>query len=238
MSRPHILCVAGSDPSGHAGIQLDLRALHSAGASTAAAITLLTAQSAERVFSVLPIEAEFIAEQIRHAADHVDAVKIGAFCDSPIKWWSALKELRAPIVLDPVLASTSGTAFARPDQILPFAEDIALLTPNLNEAKLLCTEPTNANAWADLGFRAVLVKGGHSDENVCTDRLFENGALSGEYTRPRLPGSPRGTGCALSSLLAFELGRGATVDQAAKRAGDRLHDEIRKSSGLRLSFFA
>ncbi len=142
----NVLSIAGSDPSGGAGIQADLKAFSACGCYGMAAITALTAQNTQGVSAVVPLDPEFVVEQIRmvFADVHVDAVKIGMIANAGIAMAvaEALKPHRGiPIVLDPVMIAKGGASLLDPDavealkiELLPLA---TLLTPNLPEAAAL-----------------------------------------------------------------------------------------------------
>lgn len=232
MSRPAghprvVLSIAGSDPSGGAGIQADLKTFAALGAYGCAVITSLTAQSTLGVSAVFPIPAGFVREQLDalFADVAVDAVKIGMLANAAIaqEVADALDAHRPPlVVLDPVMVATSGDRLLSEDaeavvreQLLPRAD---IITPNLPEAAaLLGTGPAatpeqcrdQARALLDAGARRVLLKGGHlragegSAAESATDYLaFADGvivALSAPWIATQ---NTHGTGCTLSSALA------------------------------------
>ena len=239
MSRPAghprvLLSIAGSDPSGGAGIQADLKTFAELGAYGCAEITSLTAQSTMGVTGVHPLPAGFVREQLDTLLGDVgvDAVKIGMLANASIaqEVAAALDAHRPPlVVLDPVMVATSGDRLLDQDAeavvrdlLLPRAD---IITPNLAEAAALlgtaaATMPEQcreqARALLQAGARRVLLKGGHlpaadvSGEPAATDFLaFPDGVIVA-LSAPRVPTSnTHGTGCTLSSALAVEAARSA-----------------------------
>jgi hydroxymethylpyrimidine/phosphomethylpyrimidine kinase len=224
---PSVLTIAGSDSSGGAGIAVDLKSFAAFGVHGLAAITAVTAQSSQRVEAIHRVPAAHVEAQIRAAfADfHIGAVKIGMLASAPIVRTIA-RVLRdaAPrhIVLDPVLASSSGTALLSAaglrvlrTELLPIA---TLLTPNLPEAEILLGRRIvdavqAARDLCALGARAVLLKGGHGRGREVRDVLADAHGVM-ELRHPRLPVRARGTGCALASAIAAGLARGRTLREA------------------------
>ncbi|KRE82634.1 bifunctional hydroxymethylpyrimidine kinase/phosphomethylpyrimidine kinase [Arthrobacter sp. Soil764] len=221
---PRVLSIAGSDPSGGAGIQADLKSIAAHGGYGMAAITALTAQNTRGVQSVHVPPAAFLAQQLDAVSDDIsiDAVKIGMLGDESViravrEWLGKVRP--AVVVLDPVMVATSGdrllqeSAEAALRELLPLAH---LLTPNLPElALLLGTEP--AQIWdaaldqgrrlADATGATVLVKGGHLAGLDCPDALVNTAGLLGqevvEVRGKRISTrNSHGTGCSLSSAMA------------------------------------
>jgi hydroxymethylpyrimidine/phosphomethylpyrimidine kinase len=196
------------------------------------AVTAVTAQSDQRVFSQHPLPASMIADQIQAAAP-VRAVKIGMLGAAEAVHAVAdnLALLApAPVVLDPVLASSSGTALltesGRVALIEVLAPRVTLLTPNLQEAAILLGRApaespqemqAQAEALSELCACALLLKGGHNSDAEAADLLFAQGEATG-IIGTRLAGSMRGTGCALSTAIAIELGRGRPLREACLAA--------------------
>ncbi len=218
---PVALTIAGSDPSGGAGIQADLKTFSALGGYGCAVITALTAQNTTGVAGVFPIPAEFVTQQLDtlFADVAIDAVKIGMIANAEIAAAvaQALRTYRpAVVVLDPVMVATSGDRLLSPaadevirDQLMPLAD---LITPNLDEAAALlgvgrAVDASEARDQAvalhGLGAVRVLVKGGHLEGEAATDFLvLENGAVH-ELSAPRLDTRhTHGTGCTLSSAIA------------------------------------
>jgi hydroxymethylpyrimidine/phosphomethylpyrimidine kinase len=241
----NILTIAGADSGGASGIQADLRTIASFGAHGLSAITAVTAQNLHKVVSVHRVPARELQRQLEalFAGFRIDAIKIGMLgsATNVSAVAAALRRTRARnVVLDPVLASSSGTALlsargiaALRSQLLPLA---SVLTPNLPEAALLLG---NAVPQADmaraaqqlhaLGARAVLLKGGHGRGRVISDVLVDASGVH-EFRHPRLALRARGTGCVLSAAIACGLGRGQSLRAAIASAQKVLQRALRNSS--------
>jgi hydroxymethylpyrimidine/phosphomethylpyrimidine kinase len=233
MSRlAKILTIAGSDPSGGAGAQGDLKTFSALGCYGMAVLSALTAQNTLGVQGVHVVPAAFVATQIEaiFADIAVDAVKIGmigaaANVDSIA---ASLRRFGAQnVVLDPVLVATSGHSLGGEELVAPIRERLfplaRLVTPNLIESALLAggRMPENAldmRAIAlkihALGASAVLVKGGHLPDGEAFDLLYD-GADFTEFSAPRVATrNTHGTGCMLSAAIAARLGQGADLREA------------------------
>lgn len=219
---PKVLSIAGSDPSGGAGVQADLKTFSALGAYGCAAMTALTAQSTRGVTGVHVVPAEFVREQVETLVEDVrlDAVKIGMLATAGIVDTVAdlvRDVLDCPVVLDPVMVSTAGSRLLDEDavaamvRLLPHA---SLITPNLPEAAvLLGADPAEdlagmtdqARALRELGVPRVLVKGGHRESAVATDVWVDEEGTQ-ELTADRVDTvHTHGTGCTLSSAIAALL---------------------------------
>ncbi len=230
-----VLSIAGSDPSGGAGIQADLQVFASLGAHGAAAVTALTVQDTEGVRAVWECPAEWVAQQAAAVLDDLDvaAIKVGMLAGPGIA--GAVASVLAehggvPVVVDPVWRAGSGAELlskagvvALRERVLPLTH---LLTPNLAEAEWLSGRPvrtveemkTAARAIAKLGPAAVLVKGGHLPGEP-VDVLCEGGECAevmGE--RVLLERRVHGTGCALSAATAVFLAEGDRTPEAVRKA--------------------
>ncbi len=232
---PTALSIAGSDPSGGAGIQADLKAFSANGVYGMAALTALTAQNTQGVTGVELVPPDFVAAQVAavFADIRVDAVKIGMVATAEIAAAvaEALATHRAPVVLDPVMVAKSGDALLAPAavatlraRLLPLA---AVITPNLPEAAALLDRPAPqsraempdiAAALLALGPAAVLLKGGHLEGAESPDYLAT--AEGGIWIEgPRAPTrNTHGTGCTLSAALAARLAQGEALEAAARAA--------------------
>lgn len=230
------LTIAGSDSSGGAGIQADLKTFSALGVYGASAITALTAQNTLGVEAVQVLPPDFVLKQIAAVARdlRVGAIKIGMLATSAVIEAVAegLKAFgRVPIVLDPVMVAASGDALLDEDAVatlrlvlLPLA---TLITPNLPEAAKLLggTEARDeremgeqAQALKRIGAKAVLIKGGHAEGANAVD-LYVDGEGDMRLEAPRVTTrNTHGTGCTLSSAIAAELAKGATLREAAARA--------------------
>lgn len=230
MEVAYALTCAGSDPSGGAGIQVDLRTFAALGTWGLSAVTALTAQSPSRVRTVVPVDPALLASQVEVLLEAfpVGAVKTGMLGSAAVA--GAIADSLPPgipLVVDPVMTATSGGRLTDPqavavmlDRLVPRA---ALLTPNLPEAAILSGRPVRtldemreaAEALMALGARAVLVKGGHARGDEVVDLLVdERGALP--LSAPRFPYDVHGSGCCLSAAVAAGLARGWSLRQAVQ----------------------
>jgi hydroxymethylpyrimidine/phosphomethylpyrimidine kinase len=236
MTTPVALTIAGSDSSGGAGIQADLKTFAALGVYGASVITALTAQNTLRVSGIHHVPAEFVTAQISAVFSDlaVGAVKIGMVAQlatidaiaAGLKRWSPKH-----VVLDPVMVATSGDRLLAADAIaalcaklIPFA---SVITPNLPEAAALLDEPVAASEAAiedqgkrllAMGCRAVLIKGGHGQGAETIDYLFDaNGTIA--LAAPRITTqNTHGTGCSLSSAIAAGLAKGEGLETAVRNA--------------------
>ncbi|MGK6314712.1 bifunctional hydroxymethylpyrimidine kinase/phosphomethylpyrimidine kinase [Neorhizobium sp. DT-125] len=229
----NVLSIAGSDPSGGAGIQADLKTFSARGTYGMAVLTALTAQNTQGVTGVHAVPAAFVAEQIRaiFADVRVDAVKIGMIANAEIAETIA-EVLRPyhdtlPIVLDPVMIAKGGSPLLASEAVDAVAHRLmpiaAVVTPNLPEAAALLNVPaaTSREAMAiqaerlrKLGSKAVLVKGGHLESEDSPDVLAESTGLHWFEGRRTATKNTHGTGCTLSSAIAAELAKGAAPAEA------------------------
>lgn len=246
---PNILSIAGSDPSGGAGIQADIKAISANGGYAMAAVTALTAQNTRGVSGVWLVDPGFVAAQVAAVFRdiRVDAVKIGMLGSAAILRAVAgvLRGSGVPLVLDPVLVATSGDALASGDLVGALIADllpqVTVLTPNLAEAAALlgqamATDRAGMEAQArvllDLGPQAVLLKGGHLMGAASPDLLLTaEGATWLEA--PRVGGgTAHGTGCTLSAALATQLALTGDLAAAARAAKDYTRRALRGAARL------
>jgi hydroxymethylpyrimidine/phosphomethylpyrimidine kinase len=249
---PVALSIAGSDSSGGAGIQADLKTFSAFGVFGATAIAALTAQNTRGVSGVHAVPAAFLIEQIDRVAEDLDvrAVKTGMLATAEIV--TVVADAVAmhrkfgrlgPLVVDPVMVATSGDVLLAADAItavrtrlIPLA---ALVTPNLEEAAKLLDCPVAASVAdmraqaqeivARFGAEAVLVKGGHGFGPEAIDVLAHGDSVF-DLALPRLSTGPlHGTGCTLSAATAALLALGVPVGDAVARAKRYLWDAIRSS---------
>lgn len=241
------LTIAGSDPSGGAGMQADLKTFSALGVYGASAIVALVDENTCGVYGVHPVPAPFVAGQIRSVIDDigVDAVKIGMLHDSEL-----IRAVRSTleqyphvrnIVLDPVMVATSGDPLLMPEAIATLREELIpcsrVITPNLPEASLLLGEKIDrqcqledaAVALSKLsGNVSVMLKAGHLDSDCLTDVFYnaETGKIL-RLTSPKVETlNTHGTGCTLSSAIAACLAKGAGLDDAVTKAKDYLSKAI------------
>ena len=241
---PTCLSVAGSDSGGGAGIQADLKAFARCGVHGMTAITALTAQNTLGVEMITPVPGEMIVAQVRAVVDDigVDGVKVGMLADEPTieAVVQALGLIdQAPVVLDPVMVSASGSVLLDPNAKAALIESVlpraTVATPNLPEARQLAglgdRAPAEdlARAIQALGPAAVIVTGGHSDDGA--DVLFD-GVGTVRIDGPRYgEGASHGSGCTHSSALAAFLARGTELAEAARWAREIAAEAV--GNGLR-----
>ncbi|MDB5624927.1 MAG: phosphomethylpyrimidine kinase / hydroxymethylpyrimidine kinase [Tardiphaga sp.] len=236
MPIPIALTIAGSDSSGGAGIQADLKSFAACGAYGASVVTALTAQNTQGVRAVHAVPAAFVTAQIDAVFQDLDvkAVKIGMVAQREViaVIVAALMRWQPPhVVLDPVMVATSGDSLLMPDAVAALRTTLIpradLITPNLPEAAALLGEAVAANddAIADqgrrllaFGCRAVLIKGGHGSGPESIDYLVTAERVVA-LAAPRVATkNTHGTGCSLSSAIAAQLAKGDDLETAV-RAG-------------------
>jgi hydroxymethylpyrimidine/phosphomethylpyrimidine kinase len=226
------LTIAGSDPSGGAGLQADLKTFHQHGVYGMAAVTLLTVQNTRSVSRVEVLSGDLVREQIEAVLADVPpkAVKTGALGNAEVIRTVAALRIGAPLVVDPVMVSKHGHALLAPDArdallslLLPVT---TLLTPNTQEAAAMLGRPVDTLAQAEaaaealtrLGPRAVLVKGGHLTGSESIDVLFHEGRLR-RFEAPRIDTRhTHGTGCTYSAAITAGLALGLPLEDAIARA--------------------
>ncbi len=247
--RGRVLIIAGSDPSGGAGAQADIKTVTALGGYAAACITSLTVQNTRGVTGVHAVQAELIRKQIIAVLEDIgaDAIKIGmigereagvAIADTLVDYAAAI-----PVVLDPVLNASSGDALAADgipalllERLVPLA---AIVTPNSEEATRLTglsIKTSNdlvaaGTALIQRGATAALVKGGHLQGDTVEDALV---TLDGAriFRNPRIDTtSTHGTGCTLASAVATGIAQGLPLAAAVKRAIDYVQEAIRTAPG-------
>jgi len=251
MSIARVLAIAGSDPSGGAGIQADIKTITLMGAHAATAITAVTVQNSLGVAAIHPVPPEIVAAQIRAVLDDIgaDAVKIGMLGDAATiaAVADALVPVRVPIVLDPVMVAKGGAALleaeavaALVDRLLPRA---SLVTPNVPELEALTGTAIADEADLLLAAQelldlaggaasAVLAKGGHLDGAEVADWLVTRSSHR-RFAGPRLDTRhTHGTGCTLSSALATGLAQGRPLEEAVEAARAYVAGAIAHAPGL------
>jgi hydroxymethylpyrimidine/phosphomethylpyrimidine kinase len=229
---PRILAIAGSDSSGGAGIQADIKTITMLSGYAMTAITAVTAQNTLGVTDVEALSPEMVAAQIEACLSDIgaDAIKIGMLGSPAIAAVVArsLQGLSIPIVFDPVMVATSGSVLADAATIEAFEPLMALATlttPNLPELAALTGKPTGsveeiAEAASVLAQRcgcAVLAKGGHGEGARILDLLIDPATRAASFEDERID-TPHthGTGCTLSSAIATLLGHGQTLEHAVR----------------------
>lgn len=247
--RCRALTIAGSDSSGGAGLQADLKTFAALNVYGTCAITAVTAQNTLGVIAVEPLSADLVTAQIEAVAGDVElhAVKIGMLATAAIveAVTAAIDELDLPkVVVDPVLASTSGEPLLDLDgvevmrtELLPRA---LVVTPNLPEATILSGYGISsmediqeaARRIHDLGPTAVIITGGHGSDEVVVDVMYDGDRFF-EFRTERLPTAHvHGTGCTFASAVAAYLALGFSLEQAAQRAQSYVAGAIRHAFAL------
>ena len=248
MKMKTALTIAGSDCSGGAGIQADIKTMTMNGVYAMSAITALTAQNTTGVRKIQESTPEFLEQQIDAVFEDIfpDAVKIGMVSSSEIVCAIAnrLKYHKAKnIVVDPVMVATSGSSLMKTDAVktlidvlLPIA---TLVTPNIPESEVLSgisienkeDMQTAAKTIGDKYSCAVLLKGGHSI-NDANDLLYANGEFKWFYGKRINNPNTHGTGCTLSSAIAANLAKGFNVSDSVRKAKEYISDAL--AAGLDL----
>ena len=250
MRAARLLIIAGSDSSGGAGLQADIKTASAFGVYAMTAVTAVTVQDTKGVRAIHPVPPRIVAEQIAATLADIgaDAIKIGMLGSAAVvKAVADVLEKRArkiPIVLDPVMASTSGTRFlaanavaAMKSRLFPLA---ALVTPNIPETKTLVGLASTRRADVEragheligLGAKGALIKGGHATRATVDDVLvWERGVEV--YAYPRLKTRhTHGTGCTLSTAIACGLAQELSLPLAVGRAREFVQHAIETAPGL------
>ena len=236
MTIPIALTIAGSDSSGGAGIQADLKTFAAFGVYGASVVTALTAQNTRGVSGIHPVPAPFVTAQIDAVFADLDvkAVKIGMVGEPATVEAIAAALARwgvTHVVLDPVMAATSGDRLLSADAVLVLltrlVPRVSLITPNLPEAAALLDEGIASDEAAivnqgkrllAMGCQAVLIKGGHAEGAESIDYLFSRNGMI-KLSAPRIATrNTHGTGCSLSSAIAAGLAKGEGLETAVRNA--------------------
>lgn len=251
MSTPTYLSIAGSDCSAGAGIQADLKAGFALGCYPLTAITCVVSEVPGKVEGIVPMEPQFVADQVRICLQHfpVAAIKTGMLYSPEIvrAVTAELEGYAGPIVVDPVMIATAGEPLILQAAINVYEQNLmprtTLLTPNLDELQRLLntqapiTTPDELQQAAiELTHRyncAVLAKGGHLEGDTCTDILIMKDGTAHRWSHPRTMGiSTHGTGCTLSSAIAAHLAMGYELKEAVERSLSYIAQAIAHSHKL------
>ena len=228
------LTIAGSDSSGGAGIQADIKTMTANGVYAMSAVTALTAQNTTGVYGIMEVTPEFLAQELDCIFTDIypDAVKIGMLSSREIMKTVAAKLKQygaAHIVLDPVMVSTSGSRLMKEDaarvmqeELFPLAE---VITPNIPEAEVLTGMEIQDTGMMERAAKclnescrcAVLLKGGHRVSDA-DDLLCQNGVLTWIHGKRIENPNTHGTGCTLSSAIACNLAKGFALEEAVRNA--------------------
>lgn len=245
--RPVALTIAGSDPSGGAGIQADLKTFHQRGVYGTSVVTLVTAQNTVRVTRVETLSPQLVAAQLNAVLEDIPprAAKTGALGNRAIVDVIAqcARSFGFPLVVDPVMASQQGTSLLPADAAETLREELLpsalLVTPNLSEASALAgllvkdldTMEKAARRIAGFGVEAVLVKGGHLEGKAVDLLLWKDSITRFSAERIDTPHT-HGTGCTLSAAIVAELAKGRDLLSAVRIAKQFVTRAIAGSTGL------
>lgn len=254
---PIVLSIAGSDSSGGAGIQADLKTFSALGVYGATAITAITAQNTQGVNSQYALNPQMVYEQIIAVIDDLQpsVVKIGMLSNAEIvrAVAEALSKYSATMILDPVMVSSSGHRLLSiagqevvKEKLLPMS---TLITPNIPEMEALTGMPLSTHKnkerasrfLLNCGANAVLIKGGHEEGDVKTDILYsrlENGELQiNRFAAETIPTkNVHGTGCTLSSAIAAFMARGYLLNDAVLEAKRYVSEAIRAGADVKIGY--
>lgn len=244
-----VLSIAGSDPSGGAGIQADIKTITAHKLYAMAVIVSLTAQNTTAVSGVLDCLPEFVESQIDSVLSDItpDAIKLGMLSNANIMHSVAkmLKQYNCKnIVLDPVMVATTGGRLMDDNALGVYIDELFALarvvTPNLPEASVLSgIEIKNIDDMraaaikiSNYGCKSVLIKGGHWREDAAVDLLYENGEFS-QFCAPKVDtNNTHGTGCTLSSAIACNIASGLNVKDSVKNAKDYVTNALKNTIAI------
>lgn len=239
------ITIAGSDPSGGAGLQADLKTFHQFGVYGTSVVTLITVQNTISATRVETLDPVLVGEQFDAILNDLppQAIKTGALGTASIIEAIAARKFEAPLVIDPVMIGKHGGKLLDTDAhsalrklLIPRA---TLITPNLDEATELAGMEVRdiesmkeaAKRIAGLGAQSVLLKGGHLEGDAIDLLWHENTFI--EYRKPRLNAKhTHGTGCTYSAAITACLAKGDTVPEAVAKAKTFIHEAIRTAPGL------
>ena len=251
-SYPIALSIAGSDSSGGAGIQADLKTFSSLGVYGTTAITAITAQNTQGVHSQLAISPQMVYDQIIAVMEDLNpsVVKIGMLSNSEIVCAvaEALSQYQLPIILDPVIVSSSGHRLLSieaqesvKERLLPLS---TLITPNIPEMEALTSVTLStykdkeraAHYLIELGAKAILLKGGHEEGDTKSDTLFlasPTGIKATTFSSQTIhTKNIHGTGCTLSAAIAAFIAKGESINEAIAKAKSYISDAIRAGADV------
>ena len=247
--KSKLLVIAGSDSSGGAGIQADIKTMTSLGSYAMTAITALTTQNTTGVLSIIKIPCKEISRQIEYTSKDIkpDAIKIGMLYSADVidAVLKSLRKIKAKkIILDPVMVTTSGVKLINQKAINKIRNDLVskveLITPNIPEAEILAKikiiSPTDmiyaAKKLLDMGAKNVLLKGGHLKDKTIKDIFVNNKEIKIFKNKKIKTKNLHGTGCSLSSAIATYFSCGKTLKKSCELGTKYVHNAI----GSNLSF--
>jgi len=238
----NILSIGGSDPSSGAGIQSDIKTFSNHDVYGFTVVTAITSQNTKKVTSIEPVSTKSLIAQLDSILSdfHIDAIKIGMVYNSQIikVIHSKLRNVKVPIVIDPIIKSTTGAILLKKSalhdykkMIVPLAD---VITPNKYEAKVLSgTSNTNKSAKKiqSMGAKCVIITGATSSNSQISDFVLEENkeyVISGK----KIPIRNHGSGCNYSASIAVSLAKGNTIRYAVKAAKDYVYQSIKNSKNI------
>ena len=238
----NILSIGGSDPSSGAGIQSDIKTFSNHNVYGFTAVTAITSQNTREVTSIEPVSTKSLRAQLDSILSdfHIDAIKIGMVYNSQIikVIHSKLRNIKVPIIVDPIIKSTTGTMLLKKSALhdykkmmIPLAD---VITPNKYEAKVLSgTSNTNKSAKKiqAMGAKCVIITGATSSNSQISDFVLEENrkyVISGK----KIPTRNHGSGCNYSASISISLAKGNTIHYAVKTAKDYVYQSIRNSKNI------
>ncbi len=244
MNLKTVLTIAGSDPSSGAGIQADLKTFSSLGTYGCTAITAITVQNTRDILDIFPLPNDIVINQIKFILKdiRIDSIKVGMVYDKKLidKLFNILKTLNIPIIVDPILISTSRKNLIKHDAIKCFTKKIlsiaTIITPNANEAKQLTGIEINTkenlhkalSKIKKLGPKNVILKGGHIVSEQSTDTLIDDKLNIVEFSNPRIDiPENHGSGCNFSAALSVFIAQGYDIAMACKYANEFINNALK-----------
>ncbi|MCM1313095.1 MAG: bifunctional hydroxymethylpyrimidine kinase/phosphomethylpyrimidine kinase [Bacteroides sp.] len=248
------MTIAGSDPSGGAGIQADIKTMSAIGVYACSAITALTVQNTVGVTNVFPVDCTCVRQQIEAVMNDIKpaVIKIGMLhnletAKAVTESLSGYADSTLSIILDPIMVSSSGRMLIS-DEALKYVTDellpmCTLVTPNIPEAEILSDIRISGNdarmeaarRILELGTNAVLVKGGHSESRVKSDLLVTAGGQEKWFSMLGVETpNTHGTGCTLSSAIAAYIALGEQLDDAVQKAKRFVNEALKAGKGMEL----
>ncbi len=245
-----MLTIAGSDSGGGAGIQADLKTISALGGYGCSVITAITAQNTQGVCASEVLSPKLVNAQLKAVLDDIgiSAIKTGMMGNAAVIQVVAayLKEhFSGPVVVDPVMVASSGDSLLETAAVNAYLQELiplaTLITPNLPEASKLLDQPVpdsiitmkqRAGELYELGAKAVLLKGGHLDGDICTDVLFDGREFHLFEAAKLNSANTHGTGCTLASAIATGLAKGLDLAEAVSHAKHYVTEAIRYSNEL------
>jgi len=238
----NILSIGGSDPSSGAGIQSDIKTFSNHNVYGFTAVTAITSQNTRKVTSIEPVSAKSLMAQIDSILSdfHIDAIKIGMVYDSQVikVIHSKLRNIRVPIVVDPIIKSTTGAILLKKSALRDYKKMMVpladVITPNKFEAKALSgisNTKKSAKKIQSMGAKCVIITGATSSNGKISDFVIEE---SREYviSGKKIPIRNHGSGCNFSASIAVSLAKGNTIHDAVKTAKDYVYQSIKYSKKI------